>query len=102
MSQLPVKIIAHVGPAYIVTFPTSEITSAGWAIAMRRQPLAPMAVLRKFEFEDELNRAWSDLLGGASVQDIQVRDYAAVSAPTPLGEPIPMAAIRRQRPCRLS
>lgn len=94
MSRERVIVLATFEKLRLVETLENPVMSPGWAIGRQEMFFRPMAILRKFEFKDEADRAWLDTCNGASDHDIQNRDY---SGAPPLGETIPLAEHPRPR-----
>jgi hypothetical protein len=81
----------------------TEITSAGWALGMKRNSFGPIVIIRRFLFADEFDRAWKDLISGVRIPEIQTRNYAAAPDAVPVCSeaiPLPRVPRRRQGACR--
>jgi hypothetical protein len=103
LSKIHGRIAAQVGPAIAMEVADTEITSAGWALGVKRNALAPITILRRFLFLDEAQRAWQDLISGVPMPEIQTRNYASdPDAVPPCSEVIPLPKVprRRQGACR--
>jgi len=94
MPKVKVIIRAAYGDARLVETPANEFLSPGWAIGRQEIPLKPLAIYRKFEFEEEARRAWDDVIAGATLYDIQSRDYSGSPA---VGESVPLVDHSRLR-----
>jgi hypothetical protein len=97
LSKIQGRIAAHVGPAIAMEVAETEITSAGWALGVKRDSFGPIVIIRRFLFMDEADRAWQDLISRVPISEIQTRNYSPDQDGGPVGEPIQMVRASRRR-----